>query len=570
MREELERGLELRERGRGEQGRLPRPRPARRAVLRLRDADRPRRLRGAHDLLLPDLPDRGPAPQGPPALAAAALRIALVRWRRMSGVARIDEAAPGILARDRASPSRAPASAASRRRSGSGAGTPRRSWPRRSTARSTSPPTRRASTCRASPSSSRRRSTSWSAREALLVEVLAEHIASRSSSDSERCAPRCRSSRSGRSARTPVTGLATQEMVTLWRHRRARPRAGSRRVVGVEATGINACPCAQGLVRDQRERAAARGRLRGRRRRAHPRARPARDAQPARPRRRCSSARSRTSTRSSSSSVAERSMSAPIYDLLKRPDELFVVEHAHLAAALRRGLGAARAARRDRGLPDLDDADFLLSRQVELRDHPHARRRRRAFGTVGELRAELATGQPGRQTSLADWLSGVAAAATLRRGAARRRSKRCSVPASSRRMFARWRDDDRAPLAAMREHDHRPRVADEPGEDRERDRRSSDRRERRVARREEDREPDRDGRQARRAERAEDRPAGGRDHLPALLEAQEERPRSGRASPPRRRAPPRGRRPRASAEQRRHEALRARRAARPATPSLRP
>ena len=28
--------------------------------------------------------------------------------------------------------------------------------------------------------------------------------------------------------------------------------------------------------------------------------------------------------------IAERSMSAPIYDLLKRPDELFVVEHAHL------------------------------------------------------------------------------------------------------------------------------------------------------------------------------------------------------------------------------------------------
>ena len=28
--------------------------------------------------------------------------------------------------------------------------------------------------------------------------------------------------------------------------------------------------------------------------------------------------------------VVEQSMSSPIYELLKRPDELFVVEHAHL------------------------------------------------------------------------------------------------------------------------------------------------------------------------------------------------------------------------------------------------
>ena len=48
--------------------------------------------------------------------------------------------------------------------------------------------------------------------------------------------------------RTPVTGLTTQEMVSLIGIA-AATGAGSRRVVGVEATGINACPCAQGLVR---------------------------------------------------------------------------------------------------------------------------------------------------------------------------------------------------------------------------------------------------------------------------------------------------------------------------------
>ena len=47
---------------------------------------------------------------------------------------------------------------------------------------------------------------------------------------------------------TPVTRLATQEMVTLIGVAAASPER-TRRVVGV-ATGINACPCAiQGLVR---------------------------------------------------------------------------------------------------------------------------------------------------------------------------------------------------------------------------------------------------------------------------------------------------------------------------------
>src|SRR5262249_57896092 len=48
--------------------------------------------------------------------------------------------------------------------------------------------------------------------------------------------------------RTPVTKLATQEMVSLIGIA-AASRDRVRRIVGVEATGINACPCAQGLVR---------------------------------------------------------------------------------------------------------------------------------------------------------------------------------------------------------------------------------------------------------------------------------------------------------------------------------
>ena len=47
-----------------------------------------------------------------------------------------------------------------------------------------------------------------------------------------------------------MSELPTQELVTLIGARDGHPES-SKRVIGVEATGINACPCAQGLVRDR-------------------------------------------------------------------------------------------------------------------------------------------------------------------------------------------------------------------------------------------------------------------------------------------------------------------------------
>ena len=59
--------------GQGRRGGLPHPQPARRAVPACGTPLAPRRLRGAHDLLLPELPDGRPGAQGPAALAPAAL-----------------------------------------------------------------------------------------------------------------------------------------------------------------------------------------------------------------------------------------------------------------------------------------------------------------------------------------------------------------------------------------------------------------------------------------------------------------------------------------------------------------
>jgi GTP cyclohydrolase FolE2 len=99
-------------------------------------------------------------------------------------------------------------------------------------------------------------------------------------------------------------------------------------------------------------------------------------------------------------------MSAPVLQLLKRPDELFVVEHAHLRPRfVEDSVRAALASTLER-YGDLADDDFVLSRQLNfetIHDHDVVAER---FGTVGELRTELADGSaPERQTTLADWLA---------------------------------------------------------------------------------------------------------------------------------------------------------------------
>src|SRR5207247_8988920 len=53
-----------------------------------------------------------------------------------------------------------------------------------------------------------------------------------------------------RDRETPVTGLPTQDMVSLIGLAAASAER-THRLVGVEAAGINACPCAQGLVRER-------------------------------------------------------------------------------------------------------------------------------------------------------------------------------------------------------------------------------------------------------------------------------------------------------------------------------
>src|SRR3954469_13700937 len=86
--------------------------------------------------------------------------------------------------------------------------------------------------------------------EAFLVETLAEHIARHIVGRQHALRAEVRiEAQYPLERRTPVTELPTQEIATLIGIAAASPET-VKRVVGVEAWGINACPCAQGLVRD--------------------------------------------------------------------------------------------------------------------------------------------------------------------------------------------------------------------------------------------------------------------------------------------------------------------------------
>lgn len=239
--------------------------------------------------------------------------------------------------------------------------------------------------------------------EALLVEVLAEHIA-RHIVDRQR-ALRAEVRVTARwpiRKRTPVTGLQTQEMVSLIGIAAATETA-ARRVVGVEATGINACPCAQGLVRGHAsERLLEAGFGDGDVERILELVPLATHNQRGRGTLLVGTAHDLDAEELVG--IVERSMSAPVYELLKRPDELFVVEHAHLQPRfVEDSVRVALKELLDR-FPTLDDADFALSRQVNLEtihDHDVLAERHAA---VGELRAELAGEPSARQTTLDDWL----------------------------------------------------------------------------------------------------------------------------------------------------------------------
>jgi GTP cyclohydrolase-4 len=241
--------------------------------------------------------------------------------------------------------------------------------------------------------------------EALLVEVLAEHIAQHILERQQALRAEVKiAARYPLRRTTPVTGLETQAMVGL-HGIAAASDSGVRRLVGVDAVGINACPCAQGLVRGKAaERLAEAGFESSEVERIFELVPLATHNQ--RGRGTLYVGTDLAINAEKLVELVEGSMSAPVYELLKRPDELFVVEHAHLQPRFVED--SVRLALRGvlEVYPALGDADFLFSRQVNFETiHSHDVLAER-YGTVGELRAELERGESlERHTELRQWVT---------------------------------------------------------------------------------------------------------------------------------------------------------------------
>jgi GTP cyclohydrolase-4 len=240
--------------------------------------------------------------------------------------------------------------------------------------------------------------------EAFLVETLAEHIARHVVGRQEAVRAEVRiEAQYPLERRTPVSGLPTQEIATLIGIASASEHE-VRRVVGVEAWGINACPCAQGLVRgaasdrlleagfgsDDIDRILELVPLATHNQRGRGTLLVGTEA---------------AINAERLVDIVERSMSSPVYELLKRPDELFVVEHAHLQPRfVEDSVRHALKTTLDQ-YPELADSDFLFARQVNLETiHRHDVVAERS-GTAGELRAELGGTVAAAHTELRDWLT---------------------------------------------------------------------------------------------------------------------------------------------------------------------
>ena len=206
---------------------------------------------------------------------------------------------------------------------------------------------------------------------------------------------------------TPVSGIETQEIYVLFGTAVAS-ELGTRTVTGVQAQGMTACPCAQEMVAGlARERLAERGfdgdqieqvievvpiathnqRGIGTLHIGCPEGGPSWIDAPELLR------------------IVESSMSSEIYELMKRPDELAVVERAHAQPRFVEDCVREMVRQVVEGYSELPEEAFVMARQENLETiHRHNVVAER-YGELADLRTELAGGehQP-RHLTMREWL----------------------------------------------------------------------------------------------------------------------------------------------------------------------
>ncbi len=206
---------------------------------------------------------------------------------------------------------------------------------------------------------------------------------------------------------TPVSGLETQEIYTLLGTAVASDR-GTRTLTGVEAQGMTACPCAQELVSGRaRERLADDGFTDDEIERIFDRVPVATHNQRGigslhigRP----EGAELAIDARDLLH-IVEQSMSSEIYELMKRSDELAVVEKAHMQPRFVEDCVREMIRRVVEAYPALRDGAFIHARQENLETiHRHSVVAERS-GLLAEILAELETGEHSRHhVTSREWL----------------------------------------------------------------------------------------------------------------------------------------------------------------------
>jgi GTP cyclohydrolase I/GTP cyclohydrolase-4 len=206
----------------------------------------------------------------------------------------------------------------------------------------------------------------------------------------------------------PVSGVGTQEIYTLL-GRAVAYEHGTRRVVGVSATGMTACPCAQELVAGRaRERLLADGFSEDQIERILARVPVATHNQRGLGTLQIGCIEECVAEIDATSllQIVESSMSSEIYELMKRTDEVAVVEKAHarprfVEDCVREAIAGVVAR-----FPELDGASFISARQENLETiHQHNVVAER-HGLLSELRAEVGDDAPSpHHTTLDEWLA---------------------------------------------------------------------------------------------------------------------------------------------------------------------
>ncbi len=205
----------------------------------------------------------------------------------------------------------------------------------------------------------------------------------------------------------PVSGIQTQEIFTLY-GRAVAFEHGTRRLVGVSATGMTACPCAQELVV-----ARARERLLDDDFSEEQIARILERVPVATHNQRglatlnigCIEECVEQIDATTLLAIAEAGMSSEIYELMKRSDEVEVVEKAHRRPRFVEDCVREMVAGVVREFPQLDGRSFVSARQENLETiHRHNVVAER-HGLLVELRQEIDSGTAApHQTSLEQWL----------------------------------------------------------------------------------------------------------------------------------------------------------------------